>query len=91
MPSVIRRFTLRGPLQDLLLKACPPMRRENGELVYDKDGAQSIPILAETLGMSSWGVQRWIYANKVPSKRVMQIVDNSRGAVTRDDFLPYLF
>lgn len=90
MASMVRRFTDRGPLQELLLRACPPMKRVNKVLVYDENGNRSIPILAKSLGMSAWGVQRWIYSNKIPARRVQEIVDNSRGAVTVDDLLPYV-
>ena len=93
MPPTVLRLSQLGELQDLLLRACPPHRRVGkGEYVYDPvDGLRSIKILAVTLGMSAWGVQKWIHEGRVPAKRVRQIVENSRGAVSQEDFVPYLF
>lgn len=90
-PSELR-FSQLGPLQDLLIKACPPHKWLGKETyVPDPEGVKSIKVLAVTLGMSAWGVQRWVHEGKVPAKRVAQIVENSNGAVTREDFMPYLF
>jgi hypothetical protein len=92
MSPTISRITNLGPLQDLLLKACPPHRRvAPKKYVPDPDGVKSIKILAFALNMSMWGVQRWIHEGRVPAKRVDKIVEISNGAVTRNDFIPYLF
>jgi len=86
------RLSQLGGLQDLLLKACPPHKRV-GPRKYEPDanGFKSIAILAHTLNMSAWGVQRWIHEGKVPAKRVTEIVKNNPEAVSQEDFIKYVF
>ena len=76
-----KRYKRLGPLHDLLLQACPP---------NDK-GESSITHLAELLGMSAWGIYKWIGAGKVPPAQVVRIVDVSQGRVSIADFSPYVF
>jgi hypothetical protein len=81
MAKMIRRIKELGPLQDLLLKCCPP----------DGKGRRSIPLLAQQLNMTAYGVYTWIGDSHVPSKRVFELIALSKGAVTWDEFLPYVF
>jgi len=86
------RLSNLGELQDLLLKACKPHRRVGPkEYVPDPNGQKSITILAFTLGLSSWGVQRWIHNGRVPAKRVTEIVKNNPEEVSQEDFIKYVF
>jgi hypothetical protein len=76
-----RKYKELGPLHDLLLKACPP----------DENGVTSIPILARSLGMSAWGVFKWIKADKIPPRQAARISQMSDGRVSLDDFTPYVY
>lgn len=69
-----------GPLQDLLLRVCPP----------DRDGAISVPILSRHLEMSPWGVYKWIRNAKIPGNKVTRLVELSAGRVRLDELLPYV-
>lgn len=77
----IRSMKSLGPLHDLLLEACPP----------DEDGVKSIPILAVALGMSPYGVYKWIRNTKVPPDKAVKIVDVGQGRVKLEDFHPYVY
>lgn len=81
MAKSIRRLKQLGPLQDLLLKCCPP----------DDKGRQSIPILARALDMTSCGVYKWVSDNHLPSKRVFELITLSAGRARWEEFLPYVF
>lgn len=77
-----------GPLHDLLLEACPP----------NEQGVQSIPILAEALGMTAYGVYKWIENVKIPSEKAQKVVEVSKGPKGKDEprvkleqFYPYIF
>lgn len=61
----VRQTKTISNLQGTLLDACPP----------DADGNVSIPILAGWLGLSSWGVYKWLHDGKVPPGRVQQLID----------------
>lgn len=80
-----------GPLHALLIKACPPHSRQNGQLVPDPNGVKSIAILAHSLGLSAWGVQKWVHKGKIPPERVVQIVDNNPSEVSIADFSPFVY
>lgn len=90
MSKVIRHVE-GGPLHDLLLKACPPHKKVDGIYVPDPEGVRSITVLAHTLGMSAWGVHKWIKNNRVPPQKVRAIVDNNPEVVSLQDFSPYVF
>lgn len=92
MAKVLRKTDL-GPLHDLLLRACPPMKKlKNGELTHDPvNGIKSIAILAQLHGMTPWGVHLWIKKGRIPPKKAKAVVDNSRGAVTLNEFSPFIF
>ncbi|MGH9933387.1 MAG: hypothetical protein ACREA9_29745 [Pyrinomonadaceae bacterium] len=81
MTKMIRRIKELGPLQDLLLKCCPP----------DGKGRRSIPLLAKQLDMTAYGVYKWIGDGHVPSKRIFELITLAKGAVTWEEFLPYVF
>lgn len=91
----VRKIKDCGPLHALLLRACPPHKRtRRGEdLIYvpDDTGTKSIAILAHTLGMSAWGVQKWCKDGRLPPRRVVQIVDNNPGEVSIADFSPFVY
>lgn len=93
----VRKIKDCGPLHDLLLRACPPharVRDADGKWGYvpdEKGGTKSIAILAMTLGMSAWGVQKWCKDNKIPPRRANQIVDNNPTEVSLADFGPFVY
>jgi len=92
----IRKIKDCGPLHDLLLRACPPHSRvkgENNERIYvpDPSGTKSIAILAHTLNMSAWGVQKWCKDGRVPPKRAREMVDNNPDEVSLADFGPFVY
>lgn len=70
-----------GDLHALLLKACPP----------DDKGKQSIPVLAQALGVSHQYIYKWIDAKKVPPAYASKMVDKANGRVALTDFHPYVF
>ena len=90
MSKVIRHKT-GNPLHDLLLRACPPHRETENGYVPDPDGIRSISVLAYTLGMSRWGVHKWVKNNRVPPQKVKVMVENNPEAVSLQDFSPYVF
>jgi len=78
--TCVRRLTDRGPLQAMLLDACPP----------NAEGAVSIVILSEAMKLSNWAVYRWIETGRVPANRARQLVDVSEGRITLDRVLPFV-
>ena len=74
------KYSDLGPLQDLLLRACPA----------DKSGKRSIMILADKLNVSYQNVYKWIEAGRIPPKRVKDIVKISKGAVTFEELLEFV-
>jgi len=75
------RYKDLGPLQDLLLMACPA----------GPAGKKSIPVLAQHLATSHQYVYRWIDEKRVPPKFVAKLVRLSGGTVALEDFHPYVF
>lgn len=72
-----------GPLHQLLLRACPP----------DENGNQSIPRLAEFLGVSHQVIyDRWIKNGRIPTvhKRASKLLKIANGRITQEELLPYL-
>lgn len=78
---VERKYKELGPLQDLLIQACPPNER----------GYKSIPVLAKALDMSYYGVYKWIQSGSIPPRAAMKVVEISEGRVTLNDFTPFIF
>ena len=74
------RYGDLGPLHDLLLQACPP----------DSKGKRSIMILAARLGVSYQRIYQWIEAERIPPKRVKDIVTLADGAVLQSELLKYV-
>lgn len=82
-PDKILRYQELGPLHDLLLQATPP---------DPITGVKSITRLSRLLGMSSWGVYKWIKAGKIPPGQAVRIVALSRGRlVAREDFDDFVY
>lgn len=77
----ISRYKDLGPLQDLLLSACPP----------DEKGTRSIVVLANKLGVSHQYVYLWIERNRVPAKFVRPLVQMAEGRVSFDQFHDFAF
>lgn len=81
MTKQISRYKDLGPLQTLLIEACPA----------DERNKRSIPVLAKQLGLSPAYVYRWIEDEVVPQKFVGKIVSLGNGRVRLEDFHPFLF
>jgi hypothetical protein len=77
----IRRLSDKGPLHDLLLKACPP----------DAEGVKSIPVLARAMKLSPWAIYRWIENARITPDRANEVVKLSKGGVTLEEFYPHIF
>lgn len=81
-----RTYKDLGPLGDLLVKACRPV-----------DGVQSIPILADQIGLSAMSLYKWIRNVEMSGRRAAQVVQNSKdkaypeGRVKLEDFDPYVY
>ena len=74
------RYKDLGPLQDVLLKACPP----------NVDGHVSITVLAEALGCTPQYIYSWLKRKRVPSRYLHPIVALSNGRITLAHFHPFL-
>lgn len=71
-------------MKDFLLRACPP----------DEKGNRSISRLAEHLGMSAYGVYKWINAGKITpegAKRLMALTKDAKRPLTQVDLAPFMF
>lgn len=77
---IIRRLSEGGPLQDLLLKICPP----------NKEGVKSITVLADAMGISSQAIYRWIDNKRIPSAKTKTLVKLAAGRVTLEEIVPYV-
>lgn len=79
--------TFRNPedapdkLTKLLLHAAPKNKR----------GHKTLSHLAELIGVSNWGMRKWIIAQKIPPDRAMSIVDVSEGRVAIQDFHDFVY
>lgn len=90
--TTIRRHAELGPLHDLLLKACPPHKRQkDGKYVPDPNGTKSISILAQSLSLSPWAVHKWVKKGKVPPGQAARMVDNNPDEVSLADFSPFVY
>lgn len=81
MSSVVRLTNL-GPLHDLMLRACPP---------DNETSVRSIPTLAKAMEYSSQALYKMIRKNKVSPEAARKIVQVSNGAVSLEDFHPYVY
>lgn len=77
----VSRYKNLGPLQDLLLEACPPGEK----------GGRSIVVLADRLGVSYQYIYRWIKEGRVPAKFVRPLVEMSDGRLDIARFNQYVF
>lgn len=78
-PVIVRQEDL-GPLQDLMLKACRPVRNK-----------KSINILAIQIGCAHGTLYQAIQRNRITPRVAERIIKNSQGDVTKEDFVPYVF
>lgn len=64
--------TVKDPkgMKDLLVRICPP----------DKKGRKSIPVLANKLGMSDYGVYKWINSGKIPPTVASKLIKLAKKA-----------
>ena len=91
MAKTLRNRDL-GPFHDLLLEACPPMKKGiSGVLFHSPDGIKSIAILAKLLGMSPWGVNLWIKKQRIPPMKARAITELRGCEVPIERFSPYIF
>lgn len=91
MPKTLRLREL-GELHDLLLEACPPMKKgEKGALYPHPEGVKSIAILAELLGMSAWGVHLWVKKGRIPYANAERVALLSEGRVSLEKFSPFIY
>jgi hypothetical protein len=91
MAKILRNRDL-GPFHDLLLEACPPMKRDaTGYLVHSPDGIKSIAVLAKLLHMTPWGVNLWIKKQRIPPLKARAITELPGCNVEIEKFSPYIF
>ena len=91
---VTRKLDDLGPMHALLLKACPACLKDENTGKYirvDNDGFKSTAILADLIGMSTWGIHLWIKRGRIPAKRAKQIADLNPQEVSIDEFSPYIY
>lgn len=74
-------MTNLGPLHDLLLKACP----------QNENGIKSIPVLAEAIEYTPQALYKMIRKSKIAPAAAAKIAEASAGAVTLEDFHPYVY
>lgn len=88
-----------GPLQRVLIRACPPHIRNpkwktdkaEAEYVPSPTGWKSIAILAWLIGTTPWAVYKWIGKGEIPPRRASAVVDLAEGRVTLADFSPFIY
>lgn len=68
-------------LTNLMLVAVP----ENSH------GNKTLSHLADLIGVSKWGLRKWINAQKIPPERAMQIAAISEGRVKAEQFNEYVY
>lgn len=87
----------KDPLYLLLIDACPPCVKQEtraGRVYYKRDpkkGTKSLRILAYFLGMTPWGVHKWIRTRRIPAAKVLSILELSGGKLKLRHFAPYVF
>lgn len=78
-----KRTGRMGKLHDLLSDCFPKRRNEGGDFI-------DVKWLAGKLGMSEEGVYKYFRRDKIPAKRVRQIVKLSGFQGSFEDFIDYL-
>lgn len=87
----------KDPLYLLLIDACPPCvqcKTRAGRVYYKRDpvnGTKSLRILAYFLGMSPWGVHKWIRTRHLPPAKVREMIELSGGKLKLRQFSMYVF
>lgn len=89
MPTFKNTDQIENDLQRLLLRAVP----------VNKHGNRTLRHLAELMGVSEWGMRKWINTLKLSPARVKQIVEISKtgepanpdGRVSREDFERFIY
>ena len=75
-----RRLKYAGPLQDLLLRACPPA----------EDGTVSIHLLARAIDVKPNTLHRSIRSGRISRNVATRLLALPGERITRDDLLPFL-
>jgi hypothetical protein len=83
-------------LKRLLLDICPKCEKKvtrSGKIVYmeSKEGEKSIPTLAYLLGITSWGLNKWIHKGRIPAGRVNRLCEIAEGRVAQKRIYPFVF
>jgi hypothetical protein len=81
MPAFKSPTEANDKLTKLMLKAVP-----KNEL-----GRKTLTHLAQLIGVSKWGLRKWINAQKIPPERAMDIVRISEGRVKIEDFHEFVY
>ena len=54
---------------------------------YLKEHGQTVDAFAATMGRSKWGVRKWVYGQRMPRARDIEIINEvTGGKVTLGDF-----
>ncbi|NBC29878.1 MAG: hypothetical protein GVY29_07790 [Spirochaetes bacterium] len=69
------------PLYKLLIRAAPE----------DENGVKRIRTLAQKIGMSRYGVYKWIKTERIRPVRARQVVEASEGRVKLSEFDPWIY
>ena len=81
MPLFTRPEDAPDELTRLILHAVP----------RDRHGWKTLQHFSTLMGVSKWGVRKWINAQRVPPERVMDIVRIGEGRVKVEDFHKFVF
>lgn len=81
MPLFINPNDAPDGLTKVMLTAVPP----------DEKGHKTLTNLARLIGVSKWGLRKWINAQKIPPERAMEIVRISDGRVKIEDFHEFVY
>lgn len=57
----------------------------------DRNGHKTLVHLSSLIGVSVWGMRKWINAQTIPARRAMDIVRISHGRVRIEDFHEYIY
>lgn len=72
---------IENPLHRLLLRSTPP----------DLSGEVTLAHLSKRIGVARFSIYKWMEAMRLPPGRAIDIVRQSRGAVSLTDFHPYVY
>jgi hypothetical protein len=81
-----RSYGTVGKLNDFLFENLPKKYQSPSF-----ENTIHVALLADHLGMSREGVYKWLRADKISTRGAAAICKLSRGRLTRQDFLPFLF